>query len=154
MAFGWTFTLASHANLYCRINHPPPYDRLQLLGVEIRHEFRLCLTASQVTSTMRGWFGSTTGASGKIFYKRADQAGAHSGDRVWDMAFRPQGRILWVDNLRVRQTSGRARWNEVLRGESSSARRSKIRSWRCTAWRDDASRASRVLHSGRARPPA
>ena len=32
------------------------------------------------------------------------------------MAFRPQGRILWVGNRRVWEAPGPARWNEILRG--------------------------------------
>src|ERR1700738_2726243 len=61
----------------------------------------------------------------------------HGCDRVWDVALRPRGRILWVDNRWVSEVSGTAWWNEVLRGESSPARRSGIHRRRCTAWRDE-----------------
>src|SRR5436190_24286653 len=33
------------------------------------------------------------------------------------MAFRPQGRNLWVDNRWVRQVAGTVWWNEVYRGD-------------------------------------
>src|SRR6266851_7760757 len=69
-----------------------------------------------------GGIGPATGTSRQGFGKRVDQACAHGRDRVWNVAFRPQGRILWVENLRVRQVSGTERRNEVLRGESSPAR--------------------------------
>src|SRR5215469_9295330 len=49
-----------------------------------------------------------------------------------------------VGNRRERQVSG-ASWRDlVLRGESTPARRSGSRRWRCTAWRDDESRATLV----------
>jgi 3-polyprenyl-4-hydroxybenzoate decarboxylase len=88
------------------------------------------------------------------FDERVDQSYAHCCDRVGDVTFRPQWRILWVDNRRERQVAGRARRNEILRGESPLSRRSGIRRPRCTSWRDDGSRAIRALHSARARPPA
>src|SRR2546421_53356 len=88
------------------------------------------------------------------FDERVDQANAHGRDRVRNVAFRPQGGILWVDNLRVAQTSGVAWRDEVLRGESSPSRRPGIRRLRCTSWRDDGSRANRALQSAQARPPA
>src|SRR6202795_370641 len=60
--------------------------------------------------------------------ERSDESGrqalSHGGDRVRHMSFRPQWRILWVGNCRKRQVSGAPRRNEVLRGESSPARRS------------------------------
>src|SRR5215218_2104424 len=79
--------------------------------------------------------------------KGIDQPLTHGCDRVRDVAFRPQGGILWVGNRRVLQVSGIERRNEVLRGESSPSRRSRIRRPRCTAWRDGGSRATRVLQS-------
>src|SRR6266566_6986611 len=85
---------------------------------------------------------------------RVGQPPAHGCDRIWNVAFRPQGRILWVDNRRERQVAGRERSSEVLRGESSPVRRSGIRKPRRRAWSDDGSRASRVPQSDRARPPA
>src|SRR5262249_48966306 len=115
---------------------------------------RLCLTASHTNLTMAGWFGAAARASWQGLGERMDQARAHGGDRVWNVAFRPQGRSLWVDNLRVGQASGRAWRSKRLRGESSPARRSGNHRPRCTAWRDDESRAIRALHNGRARPPA
>jgi hypothetical protein len=75
-------------------------------------------------------------------------------NRVWDVALRPPGRILWVYNCRVSEVSGTAWRNEVLRGESSPVRRSGIRKPRCTAWHDDGSRASHVPRNARGQPPA
>src|SRR5215216_2409100 len=49
--------------------------------------------------------------------KGIDQPLTHGCDRVRDVAFRPQGGILWVGNRRVLQVSGTERRNEVLRGE-------------------------------------
>jgi hypothetical protein len=111
----------------------------------LRHNF-----SSAVSRRMR----SATRASRQGFDDRVDQAHAHGCDRVRNMAFRPQGEILWVDNGRVSQPSGAAWCNEVLRGESSPSRRSGSRRLRCTSWRDDESRATRALRSGRARLPA
>src|SRR5260370_30063920 len=97
---------------------------------------------------------TATRTSRQVFDERVDQPYAHGRDRVWNVAFRPQGRILWGDNLRVRQPSGTAWCDEVVRGESSPARRSRIHKLRCTSWRDDGSRATRALRSAQARLPA
>jgi transposase len=40
--------------------------------------------------------GSATGTSRDGFYERVDQACTHGSDRVRNVAFRPQGRSLWV----------------------------------------------------------
>jgi hypothetical protein len=45
----------------------------------------------------------------KPFDERVGQAHAHGCDQVRKVAFRPQGEILWVDDLRVEQASGMAR---------------------------------------------
>src|SRR5215813_6576188 len=66
----------------------------------------------------------------------------------------PQRRILWAGNLRVRQIAGRAWWHDLLRGESSLARRSGIRRPQCKGWRDGGSRAIPVLQNVPARPLA
>jgi len=60
---------------------------------------------------------AATRTSWQSFYERVDQAYAHGGDRVRNVAFRPQGGILWVDNLRIEQAPGMAWCDEVLRGE-------------------------------------
>src|SRR5882724_1076648 len=112
------------------------------------------LTASLCFAPVRRDVAAATGASRQGFDERVNQTDAHGCDRVWDVAFRPQGRILWVDNRRVRQASGTAWRYEVLRGESSPSRRPGIRRLRCTSWRDDGSRATRGLRSAQARLPA
>src|SRR3982751_1993030 len=43
----------------------------------------------------------------------------HGRDRVWNVSFRPQWRILWVGNLWEWQAARTARWNASLRGECS-----------------------------------
>src|SRR5215204_1435278 len=58
-------------------------------------------------------------------YDGIDQPLTHGGDRVWEMTFRPQGRILGVGNHGVVQVSGTERRHDVLRGESSPARKSE-----------------------------
>ena len=70
------------------------------------------------------------------------------------LSFRPQRRILWAGNLRVRQIAGTAWWPDLLRGESFLARRSGIRRPQCKGWRDGGSRAIPVLQNVPARPPA
>src|SRR5262245_32329756 len=76
------------------------------------------------------WSG-TAWASRQGARERHGEISAHGRDRVRDVAFRPQWRSLWVGNLRERQVSGRTRRHEVLRGESSPARRSGSRKLRC-----------------------
>src|SRR6476620_3833262 len=73
-------------------------------------------TASHILSSMSLSVASATGASRQSFDDRVDQPHSHGCDRVRNVAFRPQGGILWVDNLRVEQASGMARRDEVLRG--------------------------------------
>src|SRR6187397_1004204 len=59
---------------------------------------------------------STTRTSWEPVCEPPDQARTHGRDRVWDMAFRAQGRILGVDNRWIGQAS-RAAWrHEFLRG--------------------------------------
>jgi hypothetical protein len=120
--------------------------RKQLTGlVLLRHNFLSPVCCGVAAATRTSWQAS---------YERVNQANAHRCDRVRNVAFRPQGGILWVDNLRVEQASGMARRDEVLRGESSPSRRSGSRKLRCTSWRDDGSRATRALRSAQARLPA
>src|SRR6266446_9093854 len=114
------------------------FATLQNRIILLRHTFRRLYLAS---------FSTATRTSRQGFDERVDQTRAHGCDRVRNVAFRPQGGILWVDNLRVEQASGTARCDEVLRGESSPSRRPGIRRLRRTWWRDDGSRASRALQS-------
>src|SRR5258707_10977479 len=90
--------------------------------------------------------------------ERSDKSGrqtlSHGRDRVRYVPFRPQWRILGVDNLGELKAARTTRRNMLLRGESSPARRSGIRRLRCTAWRGDGSRAIAGARSDRARPPA
>src|SRR5436190_4549693 len=82
------------------------------------------------------------------------QSPSHRCNRVRNVAFRPQRRILWARNLRVRQLAGPTWWHDLLRGESSLARRSGMRRPQCKVWRDGGSRTIPVLQNVPARPPA
>ena len=92
------------------------------------------------------------GTSGEGVSEGGSYSSSEGCDRVWDVAFGPQGRIARVLDNGKRQMSGSARRGEVVRGESSAFRRSGIRKRRCTAWRGGGSRASLVLRNVRARP--
>src|SRR5215467_8854973 len=113
----------------------------------------LILTASRTPLICRGT-GAAARTTGQALGERIDQSPAHGCDRVRDVTFRPQGWLLWVDNRRVAQAPWAARRNEVLRGESSPARRSGIRRLRCTASRGDESQAIDAPRSARAQLPA
>src|SRR5438105_9388643 len=82
------------------------------------------------------------------------QSPSHRCNRVRNVAFRPQRRILWARNLRVRQLAGPTWWHDLLRGESSLVRRSGMRRPQCKVWRDGGSRTIPVLQNVPARPPA
>src|SRR6266536_3596183 len=75
--------------------------------VLLRHNFLSSVCCGVSSATRTSW---------QSFDERVDQANAHGCDRVWNVAFRPQGRIPWVDNRRVRQASGAAWRYEDLRG--------------------------------------
>src|SRR5215813_7076868 len=104
----------------------------------------LSLTVSQI-------FGSVPSRAAWATRERRCQSGhqspSHRCNRVRNVAFRPQRRILWAGNLRVRQIAGRAWWHDLPRGESSLARRSGIRTPQCKGWRDGESRANPVLQN-------
>ena len=109
------------------------------------------LTVSQI------WVSVASSAAWATRERRCQsghQSPSHRCNRVRNVAFRPQRRILWAGNLRVRQIAGRAWWHDLLRGESSLARRSGIRMPQCKGWRDGGSRATPVLQNVPARPPA
>ena len=109
------------------------------------------LTVSQI------WVSVVSSAAWATRERRGEsghQSPTHRCNRVRNVAFRPQRRILWAGNLRVRQIAGRAWWHDLLRGESSLARRSGIRTPQCKGWRDGGSRANPVLQNVPARPPA
>jgi hypothetical protein len=111
----------------------------------------LSLTVSQI------WVSVASSAAWATRERRCQsghQSPSHRCNRVRNVAFRPQRRILWAGNLRVRQIAGRAWWHDPLRGESSLARRSGIRTPQCKGWRDGGSRANPVLQNVPARPPA
>src|SRR4029077_7275303 len=82
------------------------------------------------------------------------QSPSHCCNRVRNVAFRPQWRLLWAGNLRVREIAGTRWWHDVLRGESSLARRSGIRRPQCKGQRDGGSRAIPVLQNVPAQLPA
>ena len=109
------------------------------------------LTVSQI------WVSVASSAAWATRERRCQsshQSSSHRCNRVRNVAFRPQRRILWAGNLRVRQIAGRAWWHDLLRGESSLARRAGIRTPQCKGWRDGGSRANPVLQNVPARPPA
>jgi hypothetical protein len=112
---------------------------------------RPSLTVSQI------WVSVASSAAWATRERRCQsshQSSSHRCNRVRNVAFRPQRRILWAGNLRVRQIAGRAWWHDLLRGESSLARRAGIRTPQCKGWRDGGSRANPVLQNVPARPPA
>src|SRR6516162_4971785 len=109
------------------------------------------LTVSQISVSV------ASGAAWATRERRSEsghQSPSHRCNRVWNVAFRPQRRILWAGNLRVRQIAGRAWWHDLLRGESFLARRSGIRRPQYKGWRDGGSHAIPVLQNVPARPPA
>src|SRR6516165_1918577 len=101
------------------------------------HKFRYLLRAAQHGQSESG-----------------HQSPSHRCNRVWNVAFRPQRRILWAGNLRVRQIAGRAWWHDLLRGESFLVRKSGSRMPQCKGWRDGGSHAIPVLQNLPGRPPA
>ena len=81
----------------------------------------LNLTVSQISVSV------ASGAAWATRERRSEsghQSPSHRCNRVRNVAFRPQRRIFWTGNLRVRQIAGRAWWHDLLRGESFLARRS------------------------------
>ena len=103
------------------------------------------------------WYLVPSGAAWATRERRGEsghQSPSHRCNRVRNVAFRPQRRILWAGDLRVRQIAGTAWWHDLLRGEWFLARRSGIRRPQCKGWRDGGSRAIPVLQNVPARPPA
>src|SRR3954471_4327812 len=112
-------------------------------------------TVSQISPLRTSWHCSLTArASRQLLGEGDDQASAHGGDRIWNVALGPQRRRRGVGNRRERQVLRTAWGDEVLRGESSPARRPRSRKSRCTSWRDGGSHAILGLRNVRARPPA
>jgi hypothetical protein len=72
---------------------------MKKLLILLRHNFPSAVSRSICSATWTSWQG---------FDDRVDQAQAHGCDRVGNVAFRPQGRIPWVDNRRVGQAPGRS----------------------------------------------
>src|SRR6266403_5272059 len=104
-----------------RAAKPATRARRSFLGLQVvwfRFHPWLVLLRHESSS---GWHchGAAARTSRQGFDERSDQAQAHGGDRVGDVAFRPRGQILWVDNCRLIEMSGTAWRNAVLRGESS-----------------------------------
>ena len=113
---------------------------------------RTNFTVSQISPLRTCWHCSLTArASRQLLGEGDDQASAHGGDRIWNVALGPQRRRRGVDNRRERQVLRTAWRDEVLRGESSPARRPRSRKLRCTSWRGGGSRAIRGLRNVRAR---
>jgi hypothetical protein len=79
-------------------------------------EFAVVLLRHNPSLPRISQFCGTAGTSGQALDDSADQPSVHGRDRVRDVPLRPQWRILWVGNCRVRQVAGAARWNMVLRG--------------------------------------
>src|SRR5262245_6332402 len=109
------------------------------------------LTVSQISVSVAS---SAAWATRERRCQSGHQSPSHRCNRVRNVAFRPQRRILWAGNLRIRQISGTPWWHDLLRGESSLARRSGIRRPQCKGWRDGGSRAIPVLQNVPARPLA
>ena len=123
---------------------PKPISRALLVGLA-------SLTVSQISVSV------PSGAAWATRERRGEsghQSPSHRCNRVRNVAFRPQRRILWAGNLRVRQIAGTAWWPDLLRGESFLARRSGIRRPQCKGWRDGGSRAIPVLQNVPGQPPA
>src|SRR5271154_2737137 len=115
----------------------------------------LSFTVSQISPLRTCWHCSlTTRTPRQVLGEGDDQASAHGGDRIWNVALGPQRRRRGVGNRRERQVLRTAWRDEVLRGESSPARRPRSRKSRCTSWRGGGSRAIRGLRNVKARPPA
>ena len=86
-------------------------------------EYALVLLRHNPSLPRISQFCKTAWTSWQAFDDSADQPSVHCCNRVRDVPLRPQWRILWVGNGRVRQVAGAARWNMVLRGGSSPVRR-------------------------------
>src|SRR4249919_4382176 len=124
-------------------------------GPDEVYERVLSFTVSQISPLRTCWQCFLTArASRQVLGEGDDQASAHGGDRIWNVALGPQRRRRGIGNRRERQVLRTAWRDEVLRGESSPARRPRSRKSRCTSWRDGGSRAIRGLRNVRARPPA
>src|SRR5271168_4929587 len=81
-------------------------------------------TASQISPLRPCWHCSLTArASPEVLGEGDDQPSAHSGDRIWNVALGSQRRRRWVGDRRERQVLRTAWRDEILRGESSPARR-------------------------------
>src|SRR5258707_15482024 len=81
------------------------------------------LTVSQISVSV------SSGAAWATRERRGEsghQSPSYRCNRVRNEAFRPQRRILWACNLRVRQIAGTAWWHDLLRGEAFLARSSGI----------------------------
>src|SRR5271154_2267823 len=116
---------------------------------------RISFTASQISPLRPCWHCSLTArASPEVLGEGDDQPSAHSGDRIWNVALGSQRRRGGGGDQRERQVLRTAWRDEILRGESSPARRLRSRKSRCTSWRGGGSRAIRGLRNVRARPPA
>jgi len=109
------------------------------------------LTVSQISVSVAS---SAAWATRERRGESGHQSPSHRCNRVRNVAFRPQRRILWAGNLRVRQIAGRAWWHDLLRGESFLVRKSGSRMPQCKGWRDGGSHAIPVLQNLPGRPPA
>src|SRR5271169_6494167 len=79
-------------------------------------------SVSQISPLRTCWYCSLTArTSRQVLGEGDDQASAHGGDRIWNVALGPQRRRRGVGNRRERQVPRTAWRDEVLRGESSPA---------------------------------
>jgi hypothetical protein len=131
-------------------------DRQQYAGPRgsfLRHLPSLTVSQTSMSVPSCDW-GRAAWATRWRCGESGRQSPSHRCNRVRDVAFRPQRRILWAGNLRVGQFAGTTWWPDLLRGESSPARRSGTRRPQCKGWRDGGSRAIPALQNAPARPPA
>jgi hypothetical protein len=83
-------------------------------GQKFSDQTGLNLTESQISGSV------PSGAAWATRERRGEsghQSPSHRCNRVRNVAFRPQRRILWAGNLCVRQIAGTAWWHDLLRGE-------------------------------------
>ena len=160
-----TFLLRAH-KVFTRPNHRARYDRAHPYngrhpgrphrsnGLPPASCLRPDVSCGSFTSVSRSVPSGAAWATRERRGESGHQSPSHRCNRVRNVAFRPQRRILWAGNLRVRQIAGTAWWPDLLRGESFRARRSGIRRPQCKGWRDGGSGAIPVLQNVPARPPA
>src|SRR5437870_3009775 len=75
-------------------------------------EYAFILTVSQISVFVPS---GAAWATRECCSESGHQSPSHRCNRVRNVAFRPQRRILWARNLRVRQLAGPTWWHDLLR---------------------------------------